>query len=58
MYFISRIDYKIYKRFDKIAYVLSIIILLLVLIPGLGKSSGGATRWIEIKGIRTFYTAF
>lgn len=38
MYFLSRIDYKIYSRFYKIAYVGSIIVLLLVLVPGLRKN--------------------
>ena len=34
----SKIDYKIYARFYKIAYVGSIIVLLLVLVPGLRKN--------------------
>lgn len=49
MHIISKIDYKIYKKFDKIAYGLSIILLLAVLVPGLGKVGGGANRWIIIK---------
>ena len=52
MFIISKIDYRIYKKFDKIAYFISIVILLAVLIPGIGWSSGGATRWINIKPIR------
>ena len=39
MLIISKIDYKIYARFYKIAYVGSIVILLLVLVPGLRKNS-------------------
>ncbi len=35
MFIISRIDYKKYKRFEKIAYIGSIVILAAVLIPGL-----------------------
>ena len=50
MYILSKIDYKKYKAFDKIAYGFTIFILLVVLIPGIGLSSGGATRWIYIKG--------
>lgn len=49
MTIISRIDYRVYKKFDKLAYGISILLLLAVLIPGLGKSAGGATRWIVIK---------
>lgn len=35
MAIISRIDYRTYKRFDKSAYILSIILLALVLIPNI-----------------------
>ena len=39
MIILSKIDYKIYSRFYKIAYVGSIIVLLLVLVPSLRKRS-------------------
>ena len=48
MLIISKIDYKIYARFYKWAYFGSIAILLLVLVPNLGYSVNGATRWIQI----------
>ena len=54
MLIISKIDYKFYAKFYKIAYWFSIVILLAVLIPGVGKSSGGATRWINLMGVTTF----
>ena len=38
MLVISKIDYKTYARFYKIAYVGSIAVLLLVLVPGLRKN--------------------
>ena len=38
MFILSKIDYKIYSRFYKIAYVGAITILLLVLVPGLRKN--------------------
>lgn len=37
MYVISKIDYKKYAKFYKIIYVFSVIILLLVIVPGLRK---------------------
>ena len=52
MLFISKIDYRFWKKFYKIAYCVSIILLLMVLIPGIGVSSGGASRWIKILGIQ------
>ncbi|MCI8621618.1 MAG: FtsW/RodA/SpoVE family cell cycle protein [Clostridia bacterium] len=48
MFFLSTIDYKKYKMFDKIGYAVTILLLLAVLIPGVGLESGGATRWIVI----------
>ena len=52
MLIISKIDYRIYKKFYKAIYWISVLILLLVLIPGLGSSSNGATRWIDLKFIQ------
>ena len=44
---ISKIDYRKYQRFYKIIYAVSFLVLLLVLVPGLGKSVNGARRWIK-----------
>ncbi len=52
MLIISKIDYRIYKKFYKAIYWISVLILLLVLIPALGLSSNGATRWIDLKFIQ------
>lgn len=52
MLIISKIDYRLYKKFYKAIYCISVLILLLVLIPGLGLSSNGATRWIDLKFIQ------
>ena len=46
MYFISRIDYRIYQKFYKQSWWLSIILLVAVLV--LGSDSHGAKRWIYI----------
>lgn len=49
MIIISKIDYKNYKKLDKVAYFGSLLLLAAVAIPGLGWSAGGATRWINLK---------
>ena len=40
------INHKIFKKFYWIFYFVGIIFLVLVFVPGLGKTSYGATRWI------------
>lgn len=50
MFFISKINYRVYKKYYWLIYVISVGILLLVLVPGVGKSVNGATRWIKIAG--------
>ena len=46
MYFVSKIDYRIYQRFYKQAWWLSVILLLAVLL--VGDEAKGAKRWIDI----------
>ena len=48
MFFFSKFDYRIFKKFYWIIYWISVGILLLVLIPGLKSSANGATRWINL----------
>lgn len=50
MLIISKIDYRIYAKFAKLAYIGSIIILAAVRV--LGSSSKGATRWLELGFVR------
>lgn len=52
MLIISKIDYRFYRKFAKLAYVGSIFLLLLVAVPGLGSSGGGAKRWLELGPLR------
>ena len=54
MFFFSKINYGIYKKMYKIIYVLSVAILALVMIPGLGIEGNGAKRWIAIPVIGQF----
>ena len=54
MFFISKIDYRFYKKFYWVIYGVSVGILLLVLIPGIKVSAGGATRWVKFPGLGQF----
>lgn len=46
MFIISKIDYRIYKKFYKIVYILSILIIAVV--PLIGTEVNGAKRWIDL----------
>ena len=54
MLFISKIDYRFYKKYYWLVYAVSVLVLHLVLIPGLGREVNGATRWIGIPGLGQF----
>ncbi len=47
----SKINYKYWQKFSFYIFFLSIITALLVFIPGIGITHGGATRWISIFGV-------
>lgn len=51
---LSKIDYKKYQNFYKIAYFVSFLALLLVLVPGLGRTVNGARRWINLPVVSSF----
>lgn len=44
----SFINHRIYKKFYWIFYIVGLVFLILVFIPGLNRTSYGATRWIGI----------
>lgn len=48
MIFFSIFDHKHFKKWYKVFYVIGVLLLFTVKIPGLGVSSNGATRWIKI----------
>ena len=48
MWICSKIDYHFWVRFWLIAYLAGMALLVLVLIPGVGSSAYGATRWIQL----------
>ncbi len=46
MLIISKIDYRVYKKFSYLFFIISIILLAAVLVPGIGVEVNGATRWL------------
>jgi cell division protein FtsW len=48
---VQEIDYHIYKKFTKLMLLVSFILLILVLIPGVGKSVKGSVRWLSFGGV-------
>lgn len=53
MVIISKINYKKYKKLSYIGYAIALVLLLMVLIPGIGQTKNGATRWLSF-GSYTF----
>ena len=50
MYIVSRVDYHFFDKIRVFALVGTLLLMLLVLIPGLGVSRNGAQRWLGIPG--------
>ncbi len=50
-YFAFRIDYKFWRKYSLIIFILSILLTVSVFIPHIGFSHGGARRWINIFGV-------
>ncbi len=48
MFLVSKFDYRNYQKLWKIAYIVACVVLLLVIVPGIGKSVNGAQRWINL----------
>lgn len=48
IYFISKINYQIYKNYSNIILITCIILLILVLIPGIGSVRNGSRSWFGI----------
>ena len=46
MLIISKIDYRVYKKFSYLFFIISLILLAAVLIPNVGVEVNGATRWL------------
>jgi cell division protein FtsW len=54
--FFARIDYHIWKKSAFVFLIVSIILTILVFVPGIGMEHGGARRWIDL-GVITFQPA-
>lgn len=48
MYICSRVDYHVWQKYLPVLVFVSLFLLFLVKIPGLGFASGGASRWIRL----------
>lgn len=53
MVILSKIDYRVYKKYYLVGVVLSVFLLVIVLIPGIGLKVNDARRWIDLK-VTTF----
>lgn len=54
MLFISKIDYRRWGKLYRVIYIVSILLLLAVRLPVIGKEAGGAYRWIKITSSLNF----
>lgn len=50
LFITSKIPYTFWKKWSLVLFITSIILTLLVFVPGLGMRHGGALRWIQIGG--------
>ncbi|MDD7642877.1 MAG: putative lipid II flippase FtsW [bacterium] len=48
MFVISQIDYRVWKKFGNLAYIVAIVLCTLVLIPGIGIEHNYSRRWLGI----------
>jgi len=53
MIVLMRVDYRLLRKFVYPAYLLGLALLVVVLVPGIGKEVGGARRWIDL-GLLSF----
>ena len=49
MFVLSKIDYRFYKKHYVFIYIVSVLSIFLVKIPGLGTTVNGALRWINLR---------
>lgn len=47
----QEIDYRVYVKYTKVLLLVSLVLLVLVLIPGVGKGAKGSVRWLGIGAV-------
>lgn len=52
MVVVSKIDYRIYKKYSNLIFGICLLLLLLVAIPGIGVSLNGSRRWLQLPGFQ------
>ena len=57
MLFVANVDYHFWKHFAMLGFLASLVLILLLKVPGLGVTVKGATRWIRIPGLGQFQVA-
>ena len=57
LFFTSRIPYKFWRKYSLYIFIFTILLVFAVHIPGLGKASGGAIRWLKIPVIGSIQPA-
>ena len=57
MLVIANVDYHFWRHFAVLGFFASMLLILLLLVPGLGITVKGATRWIKIPGLGQFQVA-
>lgn len=48
----TRLDYRMLQKYSKVMYLVALVMLILVLIPGIGTSANGARRWFRLAGFQ------
>jgi len=54
LYFMSKIDYSFWRKYSFYIFLASIFLSLLVFVPWLGVTSGGAARWVQFGPLPSF----
>ena len=52
MYFVSKVSINKLRSLSPLFFLISMLLLAITLLPGVGEVSGGANRWIRIAGVR------
>lgn len=48
MWFVSKLDWRLFKNFSFLLFCISLFFLVIVLIPGIGIEKNGARRWLQL----------